>query len=286
MHCKNICFCADVSYLKFIPSVIESIEENAIDAGFLYNIITDFEIGNDPLLVEKFRDIDNIRWHVISGDEFQNLKVTSHFSKAMYFRLLIPELIEADKVLYLDCDILVLNDISRMFDVNLGDNLVGAVINPFFVRHKQLGLKMYQPYFNSGVLLINCDLWNNEKLKSKILDLALRKNDILEMPDQDLLNMVCQGRWLKLPAIYNLQSSMIVRSKKLIRDKVIKPIDLDKPSIVHFSATNKQWHYSCPLSYSYEYRKLKSHIMIPKRNVLIDKLIGLFLRSYYNIKNM
>ncbi len=273
MNNKHICFCADGNYVGFIPSVIESIVRNNLDS-FVFHVIS-----NEPLstnfksnLMAVPGEVDLI-WHTVNDSQFDGLKEVAHFTKAMYYRLLIPELIDSDKVLYLDCDVLVRGDISGLFSIDFEGEFLGAVENPFFGRAEKLGMRKSDGYFNSGVMLINTREWKRNKIKDLVIGLVRDKADVLEMPDQDALNLVFSGSWLKLDSKYNAQMAMFAGSKSLLGSNYFNSGILD-PVIVHFSASNKQWHYSCPLSYAQEYRALRTARMVPKRFILLDRLIG------------
>ena len=63
------------------------------------------------------------------GDSFEYTR--AHYSKEMYYRILIPQLFGIyEKVVYLDCDIVLMKDVYDLYNTDIGDNAVGAVINP------------------------------------------------------------------------------------------------------------------------------------------------------------
>ena len=128
------------------------------------------------------------------------------YTEAASFRLLLPELLpELDTVLYLDCDIIVRKDMVELFRTTvLGDNYLAAVyeapIEDQASRISELGCSPHS-YFNSGVLIMNLAKMREDALCPKLLE-ACRK-DYMEFPDQDALNVVCQGKVLPLSPLYN-----------------------------------------------------------------------------------
>lgn len=132
--------------------------------------------------------------------------IDPRYSIAAEYRLLLPEMEPGyEKVIYVDCDIIVNNDLGDLFrNINLGDNLLAAVyeapIENQAGRWEALGCDSGK-YFNSGFLIMNLEQMRREGTSSKLFD-AL-KTDYLEFPDQDALNMVCKGRVLPLPPVYN-----------------------------------------------------------------------------------
>lgn len=132
--------------------------------------------------------------------------IDPRYSEAASYRLLLPELLpEYDKVAYIDCDVIVRNDIDRLYNETCLDGCLLAAVAEAAIeqqaeRWKILGCDP-RNYFNSGFLLMNLRQMREEGTSAKMLE-ALHA-DYLEFPDQDVLNIVCQGRTLLLPPIYN-----------------------------------------------------------------------------------
>ena len=128
------------------------------------------------------------------------------YTEAASFRLLLPELLpEYDSLVYLDCDVIVRQDLAGLYaQTDLGDNYLGVVfeapIENQAERFRALGCDPRR-YFNSGVLLMNLKTMREEKVSRKLLEAC--KVPYLEFPDQDALNQVCRGRVLPLSPLYN-----------------------------------------------------------------------------------
>ncbi len=128
------------------------------------------------------------------------------YTEAASFRLLLPEILpECDKILYLDCDVVVRQDMGRLYrETDLGNNYLAAVyeapIEQQAARFEALGCKADE-YFNSGFLIMNLELMRKEGVSSKLLEAC--KVDYLEFPDQDALNQVCKGRALPVSPVFN-----------------------------------------------------------------------------------
>lgn len=136
----------------------------------------------------------------------QGIYIDPRYTEAASLRLLLPELLlELDKILYLDCDIVVRQDLSKLWDeTDLGDNYLAAVyeaaIEGQAERFRALGCDPAK-YFNSGFLLMNLAQMRTEKVSEKLFEAC--RVPYLEFPDQDALNQVCQGRVLPLSPLYN-----------------------------------------------------------------------------------
>jgi len=132
--------------------------------------------------------------------------VNERYSAAALFRLMLPDLLpDIGRILYLDCDIIVRRDISRTYlDTDLSGSLLAAVSEPAIedqrVKRLDMGLDP-DSYFNSGFLLLNLEMMRRENASASFFKLL--KDDRLEFPDQDVLNLVCKDRVTYLPPSCN-----------------------------------------------------------------------------------
>ena len=128
------------------------------------------------------------------------------YTEAASFRLLLPEILpEYDSLVYIDCDVIVRQDVGRLFaETDLGDNWLGVVfeapIENQAERARAVGCDP-QRYFNSGFLLMNLKQMRKEHVSERLLEAC--RVPYLEFPDQDALNQVCLGRVLPLSPVYN-----------------------------------------------------------------------------------
>lgn len=136
----------------------------------------------------------------------EGLYIDPRYTEAASFRLLLPELLpDLDRILYLDCDIIVRQNLARLWrETKLGDNYMGVVyeaaIEGQAERFRAIGCDPAR-YFNSGFLLMNLAQMRAEKVSERLLEAC--RVPYLEFPDQDALNQVCLGRVLPLSPLYN-----------------------------------------------------------------------------------
>lgn len=139
------------------------------------------------------------------------------YTEAASFRLILPELLpEYDSIAYIDCDVIVRQDVGKLFrETDLGDNYLAAIyeapIENQAERAKALGCDPNR-YFNSGFLIMNLRQMREEKVSERLLDAC--RVPYLEFPDQDALNQVCQGRVLPLSPVYNGIRTFFIRKYK------------------------------------------------------------------------
>lgn len=128
------------------------------------------------------------------------------YTEAASFRLLLPEILpEYDSLVYIDCDVIVRQDVGRLFaETDLGDNYLGVVfeapIENQADRARAVGCDP-QRYFNSGFLLMNLAQMRKEHVSERLLEAC--RVPYLEFPDQDALNQICIGHVLPLSPVYN-----------------------------------------------------------------------------------
>ena len=163
----------------------------------------------------------------------KRLNVRDYYTLTTYYRLILPKTFwTIDKALYLDCDILVRGDISKLYEYDLGDNLVGAVpdasvqIFEEFSTYveKALGIPR-DHYFNAGILSMNLKAMREMHFEKKVEDLV-KKVSFVVAQDQDLLNVICKDRVLYLPDVWN---TMPLGDKK------------DDPQLIHYNLILKPW---------------------------------------------
>ena len=143
---------------------------------------------------------------ILLKGRLKDVYIDPRYTEAASLRLLLPELLpELDRILYLDCDIVVRQDIAKLWnETQLGDNYLAAVFEAAIEgqaeRFRALGCEPAR-YFNSGFLLMNLAQMREEKVSERLLEAC--RVPYLEFPDQDALNQVCQGRVLPLSPLYN-----------------------------------------------------------------------------------
>lgn len=156
-----------------------------------------------------------------------------------------------DKILYLDSDTLVLDDLNKIWVEPLGDNLLGAVAeqgthNRFrkvSAKDGKIGQNFKGFYFNAGVLLINLKLWREKDFGRKLRDFYSNFSSNFIYPDQDCLNGCVEDRWMRLSDRWNvLTPTFYSQGKKTLKlSKSDYEILLSSPGIVHFSGNSKPW---------------------------------------------
>lgn len=218
----------------------------------------------------------SICWMPVDLVSFERFPNYLQISKIFYSRLLIPQSLPRTipKVLYLDADVLILQNLGPLFEVDLEGFVVAAVLDdldPQLKRGQGGGLPRVRDYFNSGVLIMNLDLWRSESIAEQALA-YLSANQNCRYPDQDALNVICDGRWKKLGKRWNYQNHYITRFADMGQD--------ERPSIVHFVTENKPWDPTVlsPNANFYDDFRARTCFARTASQVLFDDITGLCSR--------
>ena len=236
-----LCACDD-RYLPHTATMLRSLfEHNAVVRIHLfYSSIKRRDLAKLTSFVEKHGTW--ILTYEISSAEFHALKVSK---LVPYYRILAPHLLPVNlkKVLYLDSDLIVMHPLEELWDIDLVDRALAAVIDGNPGRATELGLPAGAKYFNSGVMLINLEFWRRHDIEKKVIEFIKRNPDKLEHWDQDALNAVLVDNWTELNTHWNVQYETIIKAPPIY-----------DAAVAHFCGDVKPWHWSKDYSFRHEYR--------------------------------
>ena len=263
----SVAFAADENYAQHMAvTMLSLLHARKVAFPVHFTVIGDDLSEKSVSALTEIAQNNNasISFPVVDFDVFGDLNVNYHFSRAMYGRLLLPDIIDADKVLYLDCDILIRADIFDLWNIDISEYYAGAVIDPclsgidkyYIFPSGEPVIPLGQTYFNSGVLLLNLKKYREDNLMQIVSRFVYENSESLHFPDQDALNVVMQGKWLPLDPCWNVQSSMFMMCYKEKRgDKFPQDIieAVKNPAIIHYTDTVKPWHYEYLFPYVEEY---------------------------------
>lgn len=187
----------------------------------------------------------SLEWVSLDGAKVCSLRGYGHLaSPAANLRLLagssLPPALA--KVIYLDADLLVQDDLAILWEWPFAGQVLLAVQDAYV----QQGLhpRRPEPYFNSGLMVIDLVAWRAADLEAACLDAARRLQHTTRWLDQDALNTAVAGRWGALPPRWNKQYWLDV-----LPDWRCSPYAAEefeearrRPAIVHFCSETKPWH--------------------------------------------
>ena len=195
MNKKAVVFSADLSYMEKLETAMKSLCAHQ-DQLKIYVLNEDLPTEWFTIMNQRLRQLDseviNCR---ISPEQFKSFSLPSdHIHYATYFRYAIPEFVEEERILYLDCDMIFTQDLSPLFEVDLKGYGLGAVVDKPTTTDG----------FNAGLLVIDKAWWQEHQVTEALFDLT-REHHQHVYGDQGILNLYFKDAWYPLPWTYNLQ---------------------------------------------------------------------------------
>ena len=251
-----IFFACNDKYVPFLDVAIISIVTHAAkDRNYEITILkTDVSEDNQKKLLKhetenikiKFYDVKDMIAPVkdVLPDMF-------FYSLAAFYRLFIEKAFpQYDKAIYLDCDVILLTDIAKLYDIDIGDNLVGAIYEqntsraPIFTNYVEeiIGIPYYT-YFNSGVMVMNLKEFRAFGVQDRFLNMLTTYNFDCLAPDQEYINVICHNRVKYLPTGWNKHSFPEPPEGEL--------------NLIHYALADKPWFNPTVINgdYFWEYAK-------------------------------
>ena len=232
---KTIVLAGDCNDTRQLETTIKSI--------LYYNRDVKIYILNQDIMPDWFRKprkiarmlgSDIIDEKLPEQDIFHAWFKQTHISSIAYARYFIPDYIQEDTVLYLDCDLLVNDKLDSLFEQDIKEHYIAAIRDA------------NGQGFNTGVLLINNEKWRQEKLKERLIEQSILTIKEVEEGrfenfngDQTIFNQVLQDDWLELDRAYNLQVGHDVVA--LYNNWQEHLAFNDKPVVIHFTTYRKPW---------------------------------------------
>jgi lipopolysaccharide biosynthesis glycosyltransferase len=188
---------------------------------------------------------------LVDPAQLRGLHAAGNYAKPAWFRCLLPTLRPGlERVLYLDCDVIVMQPLQPLWDTPLAGALVAAVRNVtedhLAAGHRDFGLADSHHYFNSGVLLMDLAGVRRDGIVARILEHGRRHGTAVRWADQDSLNHAFQGRCHYLHPRWNCQNSLFFwpAARAVFGDAAVEEATR-QPAILHFEGPGhaKPWHY-------------------------------------------
>jgi len=191
-----------------------------------------------------------IHWIAVELESFEGFSKASHLSSVTFARLLISSLMPevTGRILYLDSDILVIQSLRPLWEIDMKGALLGAVgdggIKAMIERKdpRHAALPRVKNYFNSGVMVLDLDLYRTGKLAEHSMEF-MRLHPNTPYSDQDALNASCADRWHPLDTRWNYQTYRHL-------PHILQLAPESRPAILHFVMSVKPWQYKELHSYT------------------------------------
>ncbi len=301
-----VIFCCDNNYFPHAMTLVASIMAHASPTRNYDLLLFIDEIDPNRLRTaqEWMKKYSNARLRYIdiskmsSSLQMESFSLNARLSTATYFRLLAPEVLKNyQKVVYLDVDIICLEDIGLLYEEDISSYLAGGCDDIWQITHSliddrtknywtsTLNMEPGSFYFNGGVIVMNLEAIRTEGIIGEAIQ-KLRSND-LWYHDQDALNAAMNGRVKHLPTRWNcydwFDEQMSALENEAICRRIVIPRDdigchhyiIRKPWNWDYLGNNADlyWQYASETPFHKEtWRRLKTNCSLRKMAYLYLKL--------------
>lgn len=294
-----ICLAMDDNYIPLASVAIESILINNANAKGIEFFILDGGISesNKELLKKQIEKYNRKINFCNVMNELKRIKESGansqgqYNSYACYARFFIIDKLPkyVDKILYLDCDTCVCKSIEDLFEIDLENDILGAVLDILPNFHKKyINFNVDDKYFNSGVLLFNCKKWIEERISSKIEEILISNKNTYSFHDQDIINIVCKNRIKILPPSYmaflpeySWGKKNLIRLTELSEEAFYDEQELieaaNSPCIIHYvnSLFGRPWFLNNKGEYDYVWNKYMKKSPFADNYPYIDRKVSI-----------
>ncbi len=286
MNKLHIVVASDNHYIILLAALIKSIEANIRSGQTIEIHVIEDKVSDSSKAKLKSSvnaQITSLVWHPMESviPKGMNLPLDkSSYPLNIYMRLFIPYFIpeEIEKVLYLDVDMIVQEDVTTLFEQDLGDKVIAAVLDPRIItfdnswggifNYEALGLSGKTRYFNTGLILMHTKRWREQDITVKIIDCINNNKKFVNYPDQYGLNVVLANQWLELSPLWNHFSTIDTTEKPfLIHFVERKPIyqsynyNLEFKKTFYYFLNQTAWKNFEPIGESSRYIKKIKNIL-------------------------
>lgn len=225
----------------------------------LYLVADHITDSNLRLLQESLKKYSQNLVVIDAEDIFENISLEQQgrHPRTIYAKLFLAEVIDSDKLLYLDSDTVIAGSLKELTAMDMGENLIAGVLMPYSDKVKTvIGISTEANYICDGVVLFNMKLWREMRMQRVCLKHIQEFAGDPPMQSEGTLNRVCEKRIKILAPQYNLMPSMLMftgdQIKKLFKTCVYYRKEeiqhaREDYRIVHFmnELYNRPWYQPC-----------------------------------------
>ena len=255
----------DGNYVQHCAVTLVSIFENNRESKFCIHIVATGLTKDDENILSSLATKYGNTVSFYAPDEkllegFAIKKFSKRISMATYYRCILADLLPTtiDKLIYLDCDIVILGDIRQFWNIPLEGIGVAAVEDIGCNEPQRYQILQYpqeDSYFNAGVLLINLDYWRKHNITKACIDYYQKYPERILFNDQDLLNSVLHKDKILIDLCWNVQDGFYRTPKVVSKEWKYKFVEvLKNPIILHYT-NRKPWDYDSQHPLKDEYFK-------------------------------
>lgn len=290
----HIVLASSNEFVPYCATTMASILYNVAKDRYVHFYILTYDITvKNKKKLDKLKKIKDCSIEYPQFDEklldmFEGIHLPEHVTKMTYARILIPDILpDVDKAIFIDSDTIVREDISKLYDTDIGDNCFAMVED---VNFKNLAKRLWGEqdlsyYFNAGVMLINSFRLRNIAYLDKIKKHISLNGDKYKICDQDVINDTFKGEILRISLTWNCYHKIFVE-----RFHCYAPDNIDEfykicnnPAVVHFVGPEKPWLSNVKHQFKaeyYTYNRLTPYYKHPSLLQSLNKKLSQKLKKF------
>ena len=246
----NVLVTLDAGYLPPLKVMLWSLHANNLQQRFHIWLVHERLTAAQ---IEEVRQLTTgLGWELtalpVKIDLTDQPALIKRYPPAMYFRLLCGQVLPADvhRVIYLDPDIIVINDVTPLWQLDLRGKMLAAAahrgVTKLVDSVNQLRLGTNTSYFNSGVLVIDVDQAREKIRLADITEAIESYHDYLILPDQDILNFLYGDAILEIDEEvwnYDTRKYLVYQTRNLNQHDIHWV--MQRTVLLHYCGTPKPW---------------------------------------------
>lgn len=293
----NIVFASDIKYGEHLKVAILSLlsktkYKQPIHFYILHEDLTKTIQIDIKYIIKYFNKKNSVKFILIDNSFCNRWPIyIDYITSITYARLGLSELIgsnigKAEKLIYLDTDIIIQGDIADLWHINLQGKTIGACFDSYIYEEQSnhkvaIGLPPNAEYFNAGVLLIDFDRWKEKNVLQTAIKWTNSGQYFFKYQDQDILNAIFVNDNVLIDTRFNFMPKL-----KLLIDQNLPVVPVSKPTypivIHHLCGPEKPWNTSLPENKEYLYSREKAYTILP----WYRKLIHIITISYIKVQKL
>lgn len=262
----NIVTAADARYVEQVSVMLLSASVNTDSSIAAFVLYSEFSAAQKSLIVQalpsnisvSFIDCSSLSGSIPVVSKETNCRI----SPVTYYRIFLEDLLECERLLYLDADIVVTSTLDSIWSMDLKEHALACVVDgPLIDRNREFGVSGAD-YFNAGVMLLDSARWREKCVLKNALNYGKNASaDALVFNDQDCLNAVLADSALLLGKQANYQTIAAVE------DQAAGQLCED-PILVHYTGADKPWYVHSMHPFREEYRRWR--LLTPFKNAPLE----------------
>ena len=273
----NVMYAADENYAEIMAVSIQSMMMvNQWEQIHFYLVEDGIKEDTRQKLISMIREAGNAVTFITKPDIRGMLHVelkTLRWSDSAYSRLFLGELFGnesgIDKLLYMDCDTIIVDSLQELWNTDISDHLGAACLECMGNMHKRIiGAKSRDPYINTGMLLLNVKRWIEEDIQKIEGDFIKKYRGKTEYVDQGVINGTVSKRFKLVSPRYNLTALAYDFSYKEMQiyrkpsfgyseEEWLRAVS--KPAVIHFTTSFlsvRPWYAGSKHPYADEWKRI------------------------------